>query len=1139
MNTPLTKEDMDLINMLKLLEETFSGKNTKKIEESKNKLEQFEIRYRVSLLLKALSIDSIQNNKISDNLHSSVVVCLKNVLYKKIELFSEEELVLYLNKLLELLLTKSKINTNLNKPSILNMIQNIITNLLSSKKMVHNKNFIIQLFEIIFESLRNETKENFLRKGKIVILLSSSLLLSKSADSDNCEQLLDRYYMPIINIIFDNVTNFLDPKNNIYNEEFICLLKYLFDGIFSNLSKLRGILEIKKRKEISLKFFRKYGSFSCELIQLTPAFDESTAKKYGKPNPIIVFNEDEEKCNEINLMKSKALQFLSFITQVSTLESKNSIDELKNFIEDNELVNLINKVIYLIGNSFEDILNSREKYYFLKKYNQEVSEEDDCFNILLFQMYIFLTRSLIREPIKSKFSSYIKQFLLNVLFPMIVTIEDENNFLEIDPEGYHAYINDITDEYKIKNFRTAGCFLIHKICEKYEDMLYFIFSFSIEMINYILNGGKIDSEVAEYNVYLKNIKDTLINKFDDKIKIDFALLIILILKDNLKRNSIFKSRLIEILINNQDKINMINSPIIKIKFCKLYNYLLSRGFLNSNDIIEDSKKKFIELIINYMLNNIIQKGLLGKKNKEDYLQALSSEASDTITDLLSLPKGEEYPENNLLHFYICQNLEKNFNTLNQLIEYVDVYSFFLVIDQILRNIKINERNLIFDCLSNLTKKFRIYFLSQNSENNLFAREYFDCFTSFLTGVNKLNPSNKEEIKKFSDILDPILNYIKNPKKFKYYEELVSLMEDYIKCLDGINERSALVLKNIKLILEVEKTTSKISFSFASTFLLYIQKIKSEELLDQAELFKEILLIVNKSFSFDEDTIETSKLYALLLTFQILSLNLNLPEDVYSFLINKSLSSFEYIELNDSNSFSYDRNNINQLSLANVSLGFIFKPSLTFKILKNEIKISENKTILYFNKFCNLLIELNKIKYPDYNPLLGKCIILGICGILTDQNCNDYLNSNKKLKLYLLRVFLHIILFHKREKTKILNTLMKKELNCNFVEDNNDEDDEEEEEEEDDTDVQFNEKVESILNDNDNIKNSDEFKYFTHVMKYTQEKDKDLYNSILLEINENTSNIMENLFKVRNIKIKYNDKEFTVPRKTVKIVKRLK
>ena len=1138
MFTNLPKEEIDLINMLKLLEDTFIGKNTKKVEEAKNKLEQIEIKYRISLLLKALTIDSIQSNKISRDLHKSVVVCLKNILYKKAEAFSPEELLLYINKLMEILLT-NKTNSNLNQHSIISMIQSIITNLASCDKMVQNKNFLIQLFEILLKSIKNATKENFLQAGKIVILLCSSLLISKSADTNNYEKLIDNYYMPIINIIFANVPNYIDPKNNIYNEDFICILKHLYDGIYTNLSKLRQIIELQKRKEISLKFFREYGAFSLELIQLSPNYDENTAKKYGKPNPIVVFNINEEKCNEINVMKSKALQFLSFVTQVSTLTGKVSADEIKNFIDDKELVELINKVIRLIVNSFEDILSNQEKYYFLKQYKQEISEEEDCFNILLFQMYIFLTRSLVREPIKTEFVEYMKQFLLNILFPMIVTLEDEINFLEIDPEGYHGYINDLTEEYKIKNYRTAGCFLVHKICEKYEDMYQFISSFCIEMFNFILNGGKINSEFMEYNVYLKNIKDTLINKFNDKIKIDFALLIILILKYNLK-NTYQKKSLIQILINNQDKINLITSPIIKIKLCKLYNYILTKLFGNFNDINELNKKKFIENTINYLLNNIMQSKLSGESIKDNYLQALSSEASDTITDLLSLPVSELYPDNRILNFYICQSLEKNFSILNKIIEYVDVYSFFLVIDQILKNIKINERNLLFECIINLTKKFQKDFLRQNSENKLFGREYFDCLNSFLTGVNKIAPNNKEEIKKLNEILDPIINYIKQPKKFKYYEELVSLMEEYIKCLDGVNERSALVLKSIKLILDEEKTTSKVTFSFTSTFLFYIQKNISEEPLDQAELFKEILLIINKSFAFDEDSIETSKIYALLLTLQILNLNLNLPEDVYSFLINKSLSSFEYIELNDSNNFAYDRNNINQLSLANVSLGFIFKPSLTFEILKKKIKISENKEILYFNKFCNLLIEINKITYPDYNPLLGKCIILGICGILTNQNCIDYLNENKKMKLYLIRIFLHIILFHKREKTKILNVLMKKELNCNFVtEDENNDEEEEEEEEEDEIDIEFNEKVESILNGNGNIKNSDEFKYYTQVMRLVKEKDIDIYNSILEEVHENTTKLLDNLFKVRNITIKYKNKELTVPRKTLKIIKKLK
>ena len=1139
MNSQLAQEQLDLIETLKLLEETFTGNDTKKIDEAKNKLQQKfkNKKYAISLLFQALSIDSIESKKIPENLHKSVAIYLKNIFLKNIDNFDEVDLISYLQTLIELILNLNKLNSNIHNPSIFNVIQTIITYISSSKLLLKNENkiYMIQLFDVLLKRIKSVSKANFLKIGKSVILICSALLSSKSADKDNYENLIDNYYIPIINIIFGNVPNYINPKNNIYNNEFISLLKYLFDGFYSNLSKMRGILEPEKRKDISIKFFREYGMYSYELIQLTPAFDEQTAKKFGKPNPIIVFNIDERKCYDINSMKSKVIQFLSFITQISTIEIKKNEDDNKNVINDQELVDQINKVIFLIINSFRDILNNKEKFYFIRRYNEELNEEEDSFNILLFQICVFLTRSLIREPIKSEFSNNMKQFLLNILFPMIVTIEDEKDFLEVDPEGYHLYINDISSEFKNKNFRTAACFLISKISDKYEDMFYFISSFTFEMLNYIINEGKIQTEISqEYNVYIKNIKDALINQFNEVIKLDFSLLIILILKEKIKKDSYFKNHLREIFLKNQDKIHSIDNPIIKIKLCKIYNYYLPKLFKKANDINDNIKKKCIENAINFLLNNIIQKNIA--KGNDDYFHALSYEASDTITELLSFSKSEENKDMQLLNFYINQNLDKNFTLLIQLIDKVDIYSFFLVIDQILSNVKITQRNLLFECINNLSKKFQNQFLKQNPENKLFSGQYFNCLNSFLTGKNKINPENKEELKKFNNIFDPILNYIKNPKKFNLYEELVSLTEDYIKAFNGINERSALVLKSLKLILDYEKTTSSISYSFTSTFLSYIQKNISDEPLDQAELFKEILIIIKKSFEFVEDSNKTSKLYALLLTLQILNLDPNLNEEIYSFLILRSLNSFEIIEINDE--FYNDRNNINQLSLANVSLGFIFKPDLTFKILQKEIVLNENRKIIYFDKFYQLLLLILNLSYPDYNPLLGKCMILGICGILSNKNCSDYLNVHKENKIFLLKIFIKFILIHKKEKTTILNRLMKRELNCNFVEEDNEEE-EEEEEEEDEIDQEFNEKVENIIGGDSNINNSDEFKYYTDVMKYIKETDNDIYNFIVQENPNGSSNIIEELFKVRNIKIIYNEKELTVPRKTVKIVRKLK
>ena len=1136
MNSSLTQEQKDLIEILKLLEETFKGKDTKKIEEAEKKLkEEFKDElYTIPLLIQALSIKSIEKKNITLDLHKSVVVYLKKIFFNMNKNIPSELLFSYLVKILELIINHSKENPDIINIQIFNYLQNIITIILSSKNIVENTAYINQIFNILLNTIDSEKKECFLQTAKSVILLCTSLLSSKSADTNNYEELLNNYYIKIINKIFSNVPNYLDPKNNIYNNDFISILKVLFDGFYTNLTKMRKLFDNDKKKDILFKFFREYGLYGYELLQLMPLFDEETTKKYGRPNSLIVFNSDENKYSEINQMKSKIFQFMSLIIQASSLRKKNYDDEDKNIIEDAELIEIINKLIKLIVDSFQDILSSKEKFYFLRKY-KDIDEEEDSFNAFLFQICVFLNRCLVREPIKSQFSEHMRQFLLNIIFPLIITIsEEEMNFLEMEVEDYHGYIESITYDFKIKDFRTSACFLIYKISDKYEDMTNFILSFILEMLNYIVNEGKIQSEVKEYNVYLKNIKDALINQFSEEIKLDFTLLIILIMQNKLKNNPFFNNRLRDILISNQDKLHLIKSPIIKYKLCKIYNLFLPKFFITSNDIQDENlKKKFISNAINFLLNNIIQNII--QNGNEDYCQALSYVASEAIKDMLYTIQMRNIKENQLLLFYISQNLENNFHLLNKLIDYIDINTFFSVIEQILENISITERNLIFECLNNLTKKFIKEFVKSDSDHKLFINQYFRILNNFLTGKNKINPDNKEEINKFNEIYDNILNYIKNPKKFNLYEELVQLTEVYIKAFNGINERSSLVLKSIKTIIEQEKSTSSISYNYVSTFLSYIQKNISDKPLDQADLFNEILIIIKKSFTFNEETYESSKTYALLLTLQILNLNPNLNEKILSFLILQSLNSFEYASIKEEQNIS---NNINQLAIANISLGFIFKPDLTFTILQKTIKYSEKEELTYFEKFCNLIFFISHIKNPDYNPLLGKCIILGICGILTDKTCLDYLNNKKQNKLYLLKVFTNFVLKHKREKIAILNKMMKRELNCNFVDDDKEEEEEEEEEDyEDEIDFEFNENVENILSGDNNINNSDEFKFYSQVMKYIKENDQDIYNHILDEIGNNNSYIIEDLFKIRNIKIVYNNKEYTVPRKTVKLVKK--
>ena len=185
----------------------------------------------------------------------------------------------------------------------------------------------------------------------------------------------------------------------------------------------------------------------------------------------------------------------------------------------------------------------------------------------------------------------------------------------------------------------------------------------------------------------------------------------------------------------------------------------------------------------------------------------------------------------------------------------------------------------------------------------------------------------------------------------------------------------------------------------------------------------------------------------------------------------------------------------------------------------------------------MICDILNISYPSYYPPLGKCIILGICSIFSNKVCQDYLNQNIEFKKFLLTTFINLILSHKHEKTLILEKLMKKELECNFVEENEDNEDNESDNDDDwFEDDEFHNNIEQALSANENIKSSDEFKFFSEIIKNIKENDKPIYEFILSKI-KSGENLLERICQIRNIKVKYNNKELTVPRKIVKIIRK--
>ena len=185
--------------------------------------------------------------------------------------------------------------------------------------------------------------------------------------------------------------------------------------------------------------------------------------------------------------------------------------------------------------------------------------------------------------------------------------------MKVEGEEFHNNLIDVIQNHKNKNFKTAASFLLTKLCDKYDGLSSFLINFSLQLIDYCLNGSDVNN-ISKYNILhsvMKQSKNELqgesspnnfftsssstsenfqigikkiITNFNPEIQMDVALLILLILNTNVTRSSSFLAILRLILETHSDKIYTIQSEIIKDKLCLLFGTFLDD--LYSEDEIE-------------------------------------------------------------------------------------------------------------------------------------------------------------------------------------------------------------------------------------------------------------------------------------------------------------------------------------------------------------------------------------------------------------------------------------------------------------------------------------------------------------------------------------------------------------------------
>ena len=1149
--------DQQLGELLSLLEKSYSSKDTQAIldiTQSINKFEENCGNY-LDLLFKGLSINSFNNKQISLDLHKSLSIALKNTINKKkLELNNEQTFIL-LQQTLQLFFSNA-INAHLLDKSIINIFGNIIT-LLSSGDSI--KSHCEELFTILLLAISGEpaTSDNFINKSKTVIIFCKGLFEAKILSKNNYAKIINEYYIVIIDIIFKSIKTYIDPNKQLYNENYISLLSELIEDIYINSKNIlkNDFIDNTNFNVIISNIFTKYGPLFYELIKIKIPLDEESKKIFINQNPIIIFNKSEEYCSNINTMKSKCFQLFCFITEQLTVKINNKTQNSLFLIKSEKLVEINAELVKLIISCFQDILNNSEKFDLIKNPREGMLGSGTSYNSLLFNMLLLLLRCFTREPIKKEFSEHIKYFVLNILFPLMTATKEEQIFLEEEPDEYQIYINDIIHDFKLRNSKTALCYLLKKICNSYLDMNNFILSYVIEMLCYIFYSNNATTSFSNsnaYNIYLDSENKSLINSFNDEIKIDFCFLILLLLKDNVFSHNYLKNKFITFFVENQDKIHQINSFLILIKICKIYSeYSIHIIRHLQTGTIANIRKSFIEKMINMLFLCIIN-----YKNGTYFNEILISEASNAILSIIKFSKNYD-----IKHLYIKEIINETiqiyFKNLIKLIDTLDNISLNIVISEIIENIPIKERQDVINCLENFTKKFQIIvntnYIILNKEDksrkktSFFINQYFLIINNYLKGINKFDILNKSEIIQFNNIISSVISYISDTQKSEFHEEIVSLGHYYINALGSINEISMQILDNLYQVIKRDLLLNGEYYTFISTFLSHINREANYK-----QYIDKIISIIKLCFSFPKENFFENILSTLLLIFQIISSGIQIDYDSLKCLINEIykyyiisdefLNNKENPEITILNERSY-LEKAQQVLIADISLCLINYPENAFKILTENISQLYNSDNNSYNitnlreLIINLFSSIFDLEYPYYS-LLGKCDVLSLCSIIRNQTILNILCNDSNQKLFFLKLLINIIIKHKEESVKIQTKLTNSEIKCGFI---NDDDDDNEQSEDDSLkdsdngfDSSFYEIIKNCLKNNSFVMNNDEFKIFSDTLYQIKSNDQILFDNLFKNFNKRDSKTVRDLLFVRNIKVEYNGEKYDIPRRTLKI-----
>ena len=1063
-------ELQEIITCLKL---TYQSPSKEERQNAEKKLSEFG-NINFSILVKIL-LDSIKaESELSkdESLKTAIILYLNREIQKKIyssTLGDDRDLIIKLY--LDFMLL-----TPLSRKAINNLVIALKELINSTKK---DSTFLVNLSILLGNSLGNLQLSNM----NSMLAILKIIMTSECINAKNYTSIIENI-IKISKIIIEGLYNRyqqIDFQNN--QMEFLeinNLFADLFDLLFVSLFNMKK--KFKNNKENIVNAYKIFVPIGIKLMIV-------------EKNPsIITWNENSDLDTNMNKFKIKILKYIN-----------NVILSFQSIINEQEIIQLHNILIKSIVNDLDWIIDNKLSYIInMGSLNEKQNYKDNKYSTLISYMLIYLDRILSKDTFRINFKDYEIQLFKNILLPLLIITKKELSDSK-NEDSYDDYIIEVTDviqnnkEISIKS--SVGSLL--KNLNSKDKMAIFIAKYTLILL---MNAF---GQNMEMDIYSHNDKINLILQNDNEKKIDLGLLILCIIGECTNEDKNIHKGIINDIFTFISKVSDIifsdNIPI----YIKFKIILFIKSYLDEFSEIQPDKFQFL---IKYLIENMFtsNQSIISKISAEVLNEILSNEDKTKLTIIFNII--DQYSQNIINYIQTSR-----------------VPDFFDILYEITMKIEEEQsKNLGKTIFYNLCKRIEV---EVERHNRLKIK---------VTKQNKKRLTlNKGDIYNYDLIINKCFNIIKvftNKKDFvianiNYILESISPLCKFMKDQKKIKFGDDLILIMIKIISFTE-IVPLIGYEFLDYLNQYIKnnkgiQIDSYELLsnilkygkNQIEINLELLKNITNIFysSLTTENFSKSPFYICHIIQTWLMTSKNIPKNTVKNFLDTSIDKINNLYIKyDNDDDDFDNEYFNFCGyIVLIYCSFIYYPEIVIEELKTSNKLSLLKT------WTEVLLNIDI--YSDYQ---FKILILCLCHII---NSNIFpMNSNEFIYLTL-----KLLIKQRKNESIQLKTILKNEIDCNFVEEDEDQEEESEDRNELNEKKEIRELISKTLNE---YKDVDEFKEFSQCIKKYRENNNEKYESFIQSLDDKTREMLLNIIQTSRITVQSDNVQFSIPRRIVKLKK---